>query len=267
MPSQTDLANRALAQAGARTQIANFKEGSVESNTCNLLYQPTFEQLARAARWNCLRYQSTLTVLKAAQGTPENQTGTTLPIPPQPWLYEYLLPPDCLMVRYLLPTNTTPPAGTVPIFPTPSSATQMLLPRAQVDYVVGTDIVNNQPTKIILTNLSMAQIVYTQNNPNPNFWDSQFQAAYVASLAAFLIPPLNLNMGLLNIQIKLANQIIMEARSADGNEATVSQNREASWITARGAGEYIGNGIFGAGYGYGYGGGGLEYGQMSWPGG
>lgn len=256
-----------MAQAGTRVQIANFNEGSVEANACNLLFAPTFEQLGRAARWGCLRYQAPLTLLKAAQGTPENQTGTTLPIPPQPWLYEYLLPPDCLFIRYLLPTNIAPSVGTVPIFPTPSSVSTSLLPRQQIDYVVGTDLVNSQITKIILTNLSLAQIVYTQNNPNPNFWDSQFQAAYVASLAAFLIPPLNLNMGLLNIQIKLANQIIQEARSADGNESTVSQNREASWIVARGAGEYIGNDAYGSGYGYGFGGGGQEYGQMAWPGG
>ncbi len=257
MVSQVDMSNRSLAQAGAREQIISFNEGSVSSINCSLLFQPTFEQLGRAAHWNALRFQDTLTLLKAAQGTPENQTGTVLPIPPQPWLYEYLLPNDCLFVRFLLPTFL-PQIGSVPIFPTPSSLAPTLLPRQQIPFVVGTDKVNGNLAKIILTNLSLAQIVYTQNNPNPDFWDSQFQAAYVASLAAFLIPPLNLNMALLKTQVAIANQIIAEARSADGNEGVVSQNREASWIVARGAGEYIGSG-----YGCGY----QEYGQMCWPGG
>lgn len=256
MTSDIDMCNRSLAQAGAREQIIDFNEGSVSSINCNLLYQPTFAQLARTAHWNCLRTGPTpLTLLKAAQGTPENQSGTVLPIPPQPWLYEYLLPPDCLMVRFLQPTFL-PQVGSVPIFPTPSALAPTLMPRQEIPFVVSTDLVTGQRTKVILTNLSLAQIVYTLNEPNPDFWDSQFQAAYVASLAAFLIPPLNLNMALLNMQTKIADGIIAEARSADANEGVISQNREAEWIVARGAGEYIGNG-----YGCSY----PNYIGMSWP--
>lgn len=258
MTSQTDIANRALAQAGSRVQISNFQQQNPASANCNLLYQPTFEQLGRAAHWNCLRFQTTtgLTLLKAAQGTPENQNGTTLPIPPQPWLYEYLLPPDCLFLRALVPTFLNAPSGTVPIFPTPSSFSYTLQPKIAIPFVVGKDYVNGQLTKIILTNLCQPQAIYTLNDPNPNDWDSQFQAAYVAALAAFLIPPLNLNLSLLNIQTKLADVIIATARSTDGNEGVVSQNREAEWIVARGSGEYIGNG---------WGGAGPQYFNMSWP--
>lgn len=258
MTSSIDIANRALAQAGSREQITSFTENSVAAINCNLLFQPTFEQLGRAAHWNCLRGQNTLTLLKAAQGTPQNQTGTTLPLPPQPWLYEYLLPSDCLMVRFLLPTFINPPVGAVPIFPTPSSVNVATLqPRQEIPFVVATDIVSGSRTKVILTNLSLAQIVYTINEPNPDFWDSQFQAAYVASLAAFLIPPLNLNMGLLNMQTKIADQIIAQARTADGNEGVVVQDHTPDWILARGCGQS-------------YGGGGCylpNYIGMSWPGG
>lgn len=258
MADPITMSNRSLAQAGAREQIASFDEGSISAINCNLLYQPTFAQLARAAHWNCLRAQRSLTLVKAAPGTPENQTGTTLPLPPQPWLYEYLLPPDCLFVRYLQPTFQNPPQGTVPIFPTPSSInTPTLLPRQEVNFVVATDIdQQGNRSKVILTNLGQAQIVYTVNEPNPEFWDSQFQAAFVASLAAFLIPPLNLNLSLLNIQIRIADQIIATARSTDGNEGVVSQNRDASWIVARGCGREIDSG-----YGCGY----QEWGEMSWP--
>jgi hypothetical protein len=260
MTDIVSVCNQAIAQSGARVQISDLNEDSTEANYCNLLYQPTFTQLARSAFWNCLRGQIPLTLLKAAQGTPENQTGTTLPIPPQPWLYEYLLPPDCLMVRYLQPTFVQQ-AGAVPLFPTASAIPPTIQPRTKIPFVVATDVdISLNRQKVILTNLAVAQLVYTVNEPNPEFWDSQFQAAYVASLAAFLIPPLNMNMGLLNTQIKIADGIIATARATDGNETTISQDREADWITARGCGQYIGND-----YGCGYGGSGYTYGVMSWP--
>ena len=136
----------------------------------------------------------------------------------------------------------------------PSSISPIRQPRRQIDFSVATDYVSGSLTKVILTNLSSAQIVYTQNNPNPDFWDSEFQAADVASLAAFLIPPLNLNMSLLGKQIQIANDIIEKARSTDGNEGVVSQNREASWIEARGAGEWVGSEY-----------GSNSYDSMNWP--
>jgi len=238
MPNQIDISNRALAAAGAREQIISFNENSESSIQCNLLFQPTFEELARKALWNCLRLQTGLTLLKAAQGTPENQTGTILPIPPQPWLYEYLLPTDCLYVRYLRPLITQG-ATPVPIFPFPSSVCPTRPPYGQIDFAVATDYVSNSLTKVILTNLSMAQIVYTQNNPNPDFWDSDFQAAMVASLAAYLIPPLNLNMNLLAKQTQIAENIVATAQSRDANEGVTTQDRTPDWIRARGAGNEI----------------------------
>lgn len=239
MPSQVTIANRSLAAAGAREQITSFTENSQSAINCNLLFQPTFEELARKALWNCLRFQSPLTLLKAAQGTPENPSGSVLPIPPQPWLYEYLLPTDCLYVRYLRPTYAQT-AGTVPIFPTPSSVVPYINePRFEIDFAVATDTVSNSLTKVILTDLSMAQIIYTQNNPNPDFWESEFQAAMVASLAMYLIPPLNLNMSLLNAQNRIAQDIIAVAQSRDANEGVVVQDHNPDWIRARGAGNEI----------------------------
>lgn len=143
----------------------------------------------------------------------------------------------------------------MPIFPTASSIPPYIgAPRREIDFAVATDTVNINLTKVILTDLSMAQIIYTQNNPNPDFWESEFQAAMVASLAAFLIPPLNLNMALMSMQTKLASQIIENARATDGNEGVVSQNRDASWITARGCGSEIDTGYYGN-----------DYSDMCWP--
>ena len=234
MTTNIDMVNRALIAAGAREQITSFTEGSTSAITASTLYQPTFETLARTAQWNCLRMQAPLTLLKAAQGTPENVSGTTLPIPPQPWLYEYLLPNDCLQVRELLPTFSV--TSSIPVFSTSSSVGMARAQRYAIDFSVATDYVSSSLTKVILTNLDTAQIVYTINQANPSYWDSDFQAAYVAMLAALMIPALNLNMGLINVQNKLAQDIIQTAKSRDANEGVVSQSRDASWITARGCG-------------------------------
>lgn len=233
--SIVSLANRALLMVGARAQISNLQEGSTESDAINVLYGPTYEQLARSAPFNCLKNQTTLTLLAAAQGTPENMDGTTLPLPPSPWLYSYAVPSNSLQIRYLLPTfannNST---GQTPISPALIAANVWYPGMGQIPYSVsyGVDAMDN-PREIVLTNQSQAQAVYTVNQPNPVVFDSLFEQAFVASLAAYLVPALSLDLPLMDRVIRQADQAITTARVRDGNEGTVSQNRNASWMDAR----------------------------------
>lgn len=240
------VCNRALLAIGSRVQISDLNEGSTQANACNLLFQPTFEQLARAAYWNCLRQQKTLTLLAAAPGTPENTDGTALPYPPNPWLYSYTLPSDNLQARFIIPTF--PPQGSgqnPPISPAMIGA-PCFIPDQSIPFRVAIDSTDNIP--IVLTNQSQAQLVYTVNQPNPQLWDSMFQGAMVASLAAYLVPALNLNMTLMQIQVKIAENIISQARVRDGDEGTTSQDHIPDFIRARdvGAGPY---GSYGSTYG------------------
>jgi len=101
--NQISICNRALLAIGSQSQISSLNEGSTQANACATLYTPTFEALARAAYWNCLRYQESLSLLAAASGTPENPDGTTLPLPPTPWLYSYQLPTTSLQARFIIP--------------------------------------------------------------------------------------------------------------------------------------------------------------------
>ncbi|MFA7278766.1 MAG: hypothetical protein WC100_01615 [Sterolibacterium sp.] len=255
--NQINLCNRALLQIGARGQISSLNEGSTESDACNTLYTPTFESLARAAYWNCLRMQKTLTLLAAAAGTPENQNGATLPLPPQPWLYAYALPSDSLAARYLVPTFPNPLNNGVPLN-SGFIAASACLPQQQIPFQVAyaTDV-NNQPLQIILTNQTQAQLVYTVNQPNPQLWDSELQSAFVASLGAFLVPALSLHLGLMKMQAQIAEGLIASARVRDANEGSTQQDHIPDWIRARNSGGYA--------YGTGcsaYG----AYSDMSWPG-
>lgn len=241
--SPVSLANRSLLSIGARAQISSLDENTDEASAINTLFVPTFEQLARTAPWNCLKNQATLTLLAAAQGTPENVDGTTLPLPPAPWLYSYALPSDCLQVRFILPTfpNSTP-AGTTPLT-TASNTAGAWIPgvSGQVPFSVsyGTDNQNN-PITIILCNQNQAQCVYTVNQPNPIIWDSLFEAAFVAAMSAYLVPALSLNLELMKMSIATADASIQQARIRDGNEGATSQDNIPDWLKARASGTLFG---------------------------
>ncbi len=251
------ICNRALLSVGSQSQISSLNEGSSQANAASVLYDPTFTSLARSPPWNCLRKQATLTLLAAAQGTPENPQGSTLPLPPTPWLYQYAQSPDCLQMRFIVPSLPSSNSG-VPLFSNNTSAATWLPTDGQIPYAVAyaTDS-NNNPINVILTNQSQAIAVYTVNQPNPQIWDSLFQAAMVASLAAMFVPALSLHLPLMQAQIKLAESMIQQARTRDGNEGTTSMDHTPDWIRARqgASGKY-----WNSGYGNNF-----NWPAMNWP--
>lgn len=260
MATQIDIANRALLSVGARGQVSSIvpSDGSVEADALTILWQPTFEALGRTAPWNCLTKTITLTLLQAASGTPENPDGTTLPTPPAPWLYAYAYPSDCLLFRFVAPTmpfadQSSPPATTV------NNAAGWWVPaQGQIPFAVttlGDD--NRSPILVVLTNQSQAQAVYNTSINNPQIWDSLFQAAMVASLGAFLVPALNLNLALMDRSVKMAEEAIKRARAMDGNEGVTSMDHVPDWIMARAGGSNYGLGYSWSNWG--------GYGTMIWP--
>lgn len=237
MPSSQSilsLGNLSLLSIGSRAQISSLNENSTQAEAVNAYYQFVFEQLARSARWGCLKKQLSLTLLQAAQGTPENPTGTSLPIPQQPWRYAYLYPSDALFIRSILCPNNTSAGPTEPQLAINNSVTPCIPGEYQIYYEIGysQDSVGN-PLQVILTNQENALGNYTVNQANPSSWDSLFTSAYVASLAAYLAPALTLNTPLMAQQIQIAERLIKQAQAMDGNEGVVSQSRIASWIQAR----------------------------------
>lgn len=258
--SVTSLCNRSLAQIGGKAQIGNPNEESAAARACNLLFSPTFQMLARSARWNCLEKQVTLSLLLAAAETPENSAGTP-PFPPEPWIYEYQLPSDCLMGHYILPTfPPNPNSGGTPPTTASVAGPLSLRGRGQIPFKIMTDTdPQGVPRNIIVTNQQQAIFNYTADIQNPAIWDTQFQAAFVASLAAFLVPALSMHMPLMSMQIQLAERIIAEARAKDGNEGSNSQDNIPDWIRSRSGGA--------DGYYSGYSGGSWfgGYCSMAWP--
>lgn len=230
------VSNRALVHAGAQATIASLNEGSNEANYVKLLYQSTFEMLARTALWGCLRAQKPLSLVAAAAGTPENPDGTTLPLPPIPWLYAYSEPVDMLRMRYIVPAIPNTSVTGVPQT-TVNNSTIGIIPSVQIPFQIAYAVdANGNPLQQILTNQSQAQAVYTVNQSNPVIWDSLFTTAYEFSLAVFLMDALSLNLPHMEMKARAVDAMIANARAADGNETPTTQDHIPDWIRARSIG-------------------------------
>ena len=230
------ICNIALDNIGARFSITSLAPPLPPPNAIVVArqYQLSIDSLHRAAHWNFARKQVGASLLKAAQGTPENPNGTTLPIPPVPWQYSYAYPPDCLLARFLL--CNPPQSGAGNPFPAGVQTTPVW-PWGNPGYkfIVANDTdANGNQIKCILTDLEFAQIVYTCRVTDVDLWDSKFQEAASATLGAWLVNPLARNAQVLKEQIEIATGIVTSARISDGNEGITSTDRVPDWMAVRG---------------------------------
>lgn len=230
------IVNQALDQIGARTTIQSLNPPmplGVVAEAAARNYQPRLDSLMRAAPWGCLRFQADLTLLKAAQGTPENGDGSS-PQPPIPWRYEYALPtnPVCLRARYVIPQDIGS-GTTTPVLVGLGQTTLRVSNAMPFAVAVDTDA-NGVVVKTLLTNAENAQLVYTARITNPDLWDAQFVDAAVATLAAWLVNPVAGSRELMQERVQMAAALVAQARITDGNEAIGTIDHVPDWIQARG---------------------------------
>ena len=90
------------------------------------------------------------------------------------------------------------------------------------------------PQRVILTNQETPILCYNQLITDPNVMDPLFQDAWVHILAARLSFQLSGDKALANSLIGLANNMIMEARKADGNEGITKNDVTPDFIRIRG---------------------------------
>ena len=253
MTTETDIANRALSAAGARSTIANFQERSKEADQIRLLYDPTRKQMLRAAHWNFCRKTAYLSLLKSAPGTPENQSAAsqnwspTYPAPP--WAYEYGQPADCLQMRRIIPQfNNTGglPAGIT------SYPSYMAVPwqgQMAQRFILGTDTNSEgQQFTCVLTDQQNAIGVYSANIENPDLWDDLFQQAMVDALASRLAIPLSGDKTLARAMAQQAMVSVDQARVRDGDEGSTTIDPQVDWIAVRGYSGTWSTGVYGIGW-------------------
>lgn len=238
MTTNIDICNMALSELGTQSQITALNDGSVEANACTLWYDTMRRRLLRTASWGFARRQVALTQL--GDLIPDN-TST------YPYLFKYKYPTDALKIRYLLPPN--PLTGT----PTPPGATPYILlqPSRQWRFLIASET-EAAGVKNILSNLQSATGVYTADVSDTLIFDELFIGALASALAFKLVMPLSGNIGMRQTFQASAQQAIMEARAADGNEAVPMADVQVDWMQARGAGTPFGYGPSSVGWGQWY---------------
>lgn len=239
--SQVSIVNQALQDIGARATISSMTENSNEARVANRTYNSTLKQLLRAAHWSFAKKTDLLTLSKAAPGTPENTAsgGTTWDptlYPPPPWLYSYIYPIDCIAIRAVL---TQPQNGTsmsVPIF----STAGMYYPLADsvaARFQVQTDTNSGgSRLKVVCTNVTQAIATYTYYVEDIDLWDAIFYNAMVTALAGSMAIPLSGSVQLARAKLSEANETILAARVADGNEDLQVYDVVPDWLAARNTG-------------------------------
>lgn len=259
-----DIINEALDAAGVDFTIGEATEGTKAAQVALRHYGQSLRQLLRMVHWDFARKVTNLTMLADATGQTDG-VGTTVI---SPWCYEYAYPTDCMKARFLpvfwqnpntVPTgNIVPANSSVPtssVTSQPPYATSGALPPApflismDTNYPIDTggnwlEVQGESPTGrvVILTNVNLAQLVYTAFMPYPSMWDSQFRAAMVAFLAAQIAMPLSTDkkFGLVmrDRNITIAKNKVMDARVTNGNESGFPQTTDhiPDWMRTRTAG-------------------------------
>lgn len=88
--------------------------------------------------------------------------------------------------------------------------------------------------RVILTNQEFATMAYVRQVTDPNVMDTLFQSAWINVLGASLCIVLTGDKVLANSKIALANNAIIDARKADGNEGLTINDVTPDFIRARG---------------------------------
>lgn len=156
--NSTDIVNRAIQLIGANQPLVTGTAPTFDSSkagvAASLLYNSCIQTVARQFGWDFSRN----TVALVATG---NEA-------PYPWSEEYSYPSNGVEVRQVTPTSGSDPNNPLP-----------------VDFEVANAVVSGTQGRVIHTNLTPAQAVYT-NQPSEDTWDALFTESVVRLLASEL---------------------------------------------------------------------------------
>lgn len=148
MSTQLEIANRALAIAGTRSQLAAIDTTTQEGIYIGLLYAPLRDMMLREGDYD----------FAMKRVTPATTTLVS------PWAYAYSYPSGCLRVRQAIPS------AVVALDPTP----------------VEWNIIDSGGSHIIVSNTSIGVFLITFAAAEAN-WDAIFELSFVKLLGSALI--------------------------------------------------------------------------------
>jgi len=88
--------------------------------------------------------------------------------------------------------------------------------------------------RVILTNQEFAILAFVKNITEIDIMDPLFQNAWIHILGGRICYALTSDRNLANDKIKIANESIIAARTADGNEGLTVDDRTPDWLRVRG---------------------------------
>lgn len=293
-----DIANLALDAIMWPDHVGDLEEGTDHANVILRVYDTCLRNLLRSAPWDFARKQVPLQLLADATGNTQGMPTAVI----RPWLYEYEYPIDCAKARFIPwngqnPSTVIPPQNyQIPQTPLVDNLGNEFIGARLIParFLVATDVnypppagnpqpwavpgVSPQGRTVILTNVRMAELVYTARLVYPSVWDASFYTAFVAYLAAEIAGPIwakkDPKMGrvLRDDQVNIVRAKVVEARANAANEGgPPTSDIRVDWMDRRrSAGPWgggwmggWGGGGFGLGDGVGWGG----YDSLALPGG
>lgn len=195
----TQVFNLALDASGSRHTILNLTEESREAEVIGRWYPTVRDQVLRAAFWPSAQAFQRLGVLVAREDAPWVDTD------PDPGAaFAYAAPSDMIAPRFL------------------SDFTRFTLSRRPDNSVA------------IMTNSQEVILSYTMRQAHVDAWDSSLRMAIIYALAAHITSPLQGNTDRAQLNIGLANQLILDARVLNANVDENQFETLPPWIAARG---------------------------------
>lgn len=199
--SSVAIANMALSHIGAKNSIESFDEKSAEAKQCKVWYAYSIQQALESYDWSFARRRTDLAL-------------STQAAPPE-WLYRYQYPADCAKARLIYN-----PCG------------------LQADAIPFDIEIDDNDTRTILTNMNLAQLVYTKSLTTTGSFTTFFVELASRGLAQHIAFKLTGSMKIADAQAQVYQNLLRSAPAQDANEHVDEPPREAEWIRARGSSYY-----------------------------
>lgn len=194
--SQVQIANMALSNVGAKSNIESLTELSAEAKACKLWYDYSLQKALEAFDWSFARRRKNMAL--------DSQD------PPDQWSYRYQYPPDCVAFRRIWN-----PLGD------------------DADAVPFSIETNDNDVRTIVTDQESAVGIFTFYATNTSIYTALFVEALAYQLAHRIALKLTGKRAIMADMLNLFNGSIKNAEAQNANEEVVKPERDAEWIRGR----------------------------------
>lgn len=186
MATVVDICNRALGRIGHTQLIESIADDGVEAEQCDLNFEACRDEALQFHPWNF----ATKRVVLAEDAVAERTD----------WDYVYTYPTDCLFARFIVPPGVRNP---------------MAIER--IEFQIEADDAGTG--RVILTDQSEAELVYTMRHTAATVWPQTFCSALAWRLAIELALGLKKDPAMAERISTGYDRTILKAAATDANEA------------------------------------------------